>query len=487
MIRRLFQEEYQALYRRTHKVDPPNPEAVHGGYFAKTSSGDYTDNEKSMAGNSEIYDKILRDKETLLSFEEPLEFIFSHSALGVGWDNPNVFTICTLNESESKIKKRQEIGRGLRLCVDQQGRRYRDPDDVTEGKEVNLLTVVPNQSYYAFASGYQDEVKDELGAGGKAAPIRDDNRTPVTITRNEAKFNSDDFRTLWDKIAQKTKCRVHFREEELIEKSIEALAGIVVDENRLEITLTYWSGMSAQGIEEQGKGSTRSALSSSMARVDVVNELARNTAVSESAAFAILEGMAENQKRQLAKNPMQFLAEATRRVRRVLEKEMVRLVKYEKVEGKHPLELFEAAPIETKRNTVATPKRGLYDRIIWDSQVERDFASSLDDHHAVQVFVKLPKSYKVPTPIGNYEPDFALVIEKRDLDNPEADPLFYFVVETKGTTEWEKLKPDERLKIECAVKHFETVGLKSYLAPVESLKSFDDRARERVGKTFFDM
>lgn len=487
LIRRLFQEEYRAVYERTYKAEPVNLETVHGGYFAKTSSGDYTDNEKSMASNSEIYDKILKAKETLLSFEEPLEFIFSHSALGVGWDNPNVFTICTLNESESKIKKRQEIGRGLRLCVDQQGKRYRDADDVAEGKEVNLLTIVPNQSYYAFASGYQDEVRDELGASGKAAPIRDDNRTPVTITRNEARFSSEEFRTLWAKIAQKTRCRVHFREDELIEKSVEALAGIVVDENRLEVTLTYWSGISATGIEERGKGSTSSALSTNLARVDVVSELARTTAVSETAARAILEGLADSQKRQLAKNPMQFLAEATRRVRRVLEKEMVRLVKYEKIDGQHPLEMFEAALPPTKRNTAPTPKRGLYDRIVWDSHVEKNFAGALDDHHAVRVFVKLPKSYKVPTPIGNYEPDFALVIEKRDLDSPKADPLFYFTVETKGTTEWDKLKPDERLKIECAVKHFEAIGLKSYLAPVEGLESFDDRARERIGKTFFDM
>jgi type III restriction enzyme len=279
LIRRLFLEEYQAFYRKAYKEDPPNAHEVHGGYFAKTSSGDYTDNAKSMATNAEIYEKILKAKEALLSFDEPLEFIFSHSALGVGWDNPNVFTICTLNETESIIKKRQEIGRGLRLCVDQQGRRYRDPESVKENQEVNLLTVVANQSYYAFVSSYQEELHEELGIHAKAPPVRDDNRKPVKLQLNSERFASDDFKNLWKRIARKTRCRVHFREDELIERSIAALADIAVDENRLEVSLTYWSRMTeVDGIEGRGKGSTRVALSSHLARIDVVDEFARNTA-----------------------------------------------------------------------------------------------------------------------------------------------------------------------------------------------------------------
>ena len=171
-----------------------------------------------MASNKEPgYDKILRDKATLLSFDETLEFIFSHSALGVGWDNPNVFTICTLNESESVFKKRQEIGRGLRLCVKHSdGKRYRDPEGTKEGQEVNLLTVVANQSYHAFASTYQEELREELGQGSKAPPTRNLNKTPVKVTRRADRFSSDDFTSLWALIAQKTKCRVHFNETDLI-------------------------------------------------------------------------------------------------------------------------------------------------------------------------------------------------------------------------------------------------------------------------------
>ncbi len=485
LIRRLFVEEYEGIYPKYHGKKPaPNTAAVHGGYFAQVGNGEYTDNAKSMATNKEIYDKILREKETLLSMEEPLEFIFSHSALGVGWDNPNVFTICTLNESESQIKKRQEIGRGLRLCVDKSFTRYRDPEGTPEGKEVNLLTVVANQSYYAFSKSYQDELHDEMGTGAKAPPIRDENKQPVTIRRNEARFTSDDFRELWKRIASQTKYRVHFREEELIEKSLEAMASIAVGSNHLEIALTYVSRISEEdGIEAAAKGSARADIHGTFARIDAVGELSRNTSISDTAARAILTRLPEAQKKQLAANPMQFLSEAAKKVRSVLERELVRLVQYEPTGGMHPLTLFEEA-FETKGNTTATPKRGLYDRIIHDSDVEKDFAGDLDNHHAVQVFVKLPKAYKIPTPIGSYNPDFALVIEKRDLDNPDAEHRFFFTVETKGTADWDKLKPDERMKIECAVKHFEAIGLKSYLAPVDSLKTFDKRALERVGQTF---
>jgi type III restriction enzyme len=491
LIRRLFQEEYLSLYRQTYQQAPPDLDAVHNGYFAQSASGEYTDSKRTMETNTPIYKRILNDKEWLLSFDSPLEFIFSHSALGVGWDNPNVFTICTLNESESEIKKRQEIGRGLRLCVisegDNKGHRYRDAEDVAEGKEVNLLTVVANQSYYAFAKTYQDELKAELGQSVKPPPIRNQNKQPVSVRLNTARFDSADFKALWERIAQKTRCKVFFREDELIAKGVEALSSLTIDENRLEVSLTYWKRMSEDGdIDGQGCGSTRASLNASFARLDVVGELARNTALSDMTAAAILSGLPEAQKTMLSRNPMLFLAEATKKLRHVLNAELVRLVKYEPTGEAHPLTLFKEA-FDTTRSTTPTPERGLYEAIVPDSDVEERFARSLDDHHLVQVFVKLPKEYRIPTPIGWYNPDFALVIEKQDLDNPNADPRFYFTVETKGTAEWEKLKPEEHLKIQCAVRHFEAIGLKAYLAPVEDLKSFDTRARERVGQTFFDM
>ena len=490
LIRRLFTEEYKAIYLKTYKKAPPDTDSVHGGYFAQTGKGEYTDSAKAMASNAEIYDKILRDKETLLSFDEPLEFIFSHSALGVGWDNPNVFTICTLKEAVGVIGKRQEIGRGLRLCLqnkDGELRRYRDAEDVPEGKEVNLLTVVANESYYSFAKSYQDELHEELGVHADAPPLRNANRASITLRRNQARFTSDDFKQLWDKIASKTRCHVHFREQELVEKSLAALSDIVVEENHLEISLIRWTGMNAEGIEARGQGTTSAALNGHMANVNIIQELARSTALSANAAASILQGMDTAQKRQLAKNPLQFLAEATQRVRHVVEREMVRLVKYEPTGEEHPLSIFEEVIEDIKSDTTETPKHGLYDRFVHDSDIERDFARELDDHHIVRLFFKLPKAYKIPTPIGSYNPDFALVIEKQNLDKSSDTPHFYFVVETKGTSNIEDLKPDEKMKIKCAVKHFEAIGLAAYLAPVDSLKSFDEKALKHphLKQTFF--
>ena len=167
IIKQLFEEKYKQLYPEYHKGKQPTEEqveAVQGYYFAKTSQGEYTDSEASMKGNKEIYDQILHRKEFLLSFDSPIEFIFSHSALGVGWDNPNIFGIATLNESFSENKKRQEIGRGLRICVNQEGQRVYDKDDTPEDDLINQLTIVPNETYETFARSYQAEIAEDYGS-----------------------------------------------------------------------------------------------------------------------------------------------------------------------------------------------------------------------------------------------------------------------------------------------------------------------------------
>jgi type III restriction enzyme len=487
LIRTLFEKQYKEQYQAFYDTPPVFVDKVHGGYFAqKKGTDEYTDDKRSMETNKEIYDKILKDKETLLSFDEPLEFIFSHSALGVGWDNPNIFTICTLNQTESEIKKRQELGRGLRLCVDQQGKRYRDPEGTPEGQEINLLTVVPNMSYYAFSTSYQSELKEALGEDTQAPPVRNANKTLSTIRRNAQHFSSQDFQTLWEKIAKKTRCKVHFREEELIKQGIESLSEISIEENKLHISLNYIKSI-GENAELDGafKGSTQASLHASFARLDIVGELSRNTALSDRATAAVLSALPEHQKNMLMRNPMAFLAEATKKLKHILNREMVRLVKYEPTGDVHPLSLFKEIE-ETSRATTPTPDRGLYDAIIHDSEVEERFAHDLERESMVRVFVKLPKEYKIQTPIGSYNPDFALVIHKPDLDHPEKEGRFYFTVETKGTAEWEKLRPEEKMKIDCAIAHFKAIGLETYLAPVEDLRSFNDKARAVTGQTFFE-
>jgi type III restriction enzyme len=484
IIRRLFVQEYTNLYKQEYKKDPINIPDVHNGYFAQSKNGEFTDNEKTMATNKEIYNKILRDKASLLDMNEPLEFIFSHSALGVGWDNPNVFTICTLNESQSQIKKRQEIGRGLRLCVDKNGKRYRDPDDTPEGKEVNLLTIIPNQSYHSFVTTYQDELREEMGQSAKSPPMRDDTRKETQIQRNESRFTSDDFKNLWQKIARKTRCRVHFREESLIKKGIEALSDIVVDKNTLEISLNHWHSMNAESIDAKNIGTTQAAIKGNFATLNIVEELAKNTMLAIPTITQMLTGLPNAQKTMIAGNPMLFMAEATKSLRHIVNEELVRLVHYEPLDDMHPLELFTALEA-TKRDVTATPKRGLYDYIIHDSDIEKTIAQDFDYQSKVRLFLKLPLGYKIPTPIGNYTPDFALVIEKTNLDNPDAQSLFYFTIETKGTDRGEKLKPDEAMKIKCAIKHFEALGMQGYLAPIDDLQAFDTKARQRTGQAFF--
>ena len=166
LIKRLFAEEYQQAYQAKHNTPASDDqiEALQGYYFARTGKGDFTDSAAAMKKNKKIYDLILKDKEELLSLENPVEFIFSHSALGVGWDNPNIFNIATLNNSYSEIKKRQELGRGLRICVNQEGQRIYDPESENLDDEINLLTIIPNESYETFALQYQVQIEDELGS-----------------------------------------------------------------------------------------------------------------------------------------------------------------------------------------------------------------------------------------------------------------------------------------------------------------------------------
>ncbi len=485
LIRRLFEKIYTEEYKKKYGSPPKDVTQVHDGYFAQTTKGEYTDSESSMKKNNQAYQKILKDKEKLLSFEEPLEFIFSHSALGVGWDNPNVFNICTLNQTESLIKKRQEIGRGLRLSVTQDGIRYRDPMEVEEGKEVNLLTVVANQSYYAFTKSYQDELKTEYGKGQTQPNIRNARHQPKQIKLKKNILTSDDFQKLWKKISKKTKCKVFFREDSIIEKCIESLDSIVVPEAVISINLNKITGLLEQeedAIQSQNMGQTEAETKAYFAPINLFEEIAKNTALSIATATKILEAV--DNKQMIVRNPVVYLTEAIKRIKKVLNKEMVRLVRYETLDQNYSLVQFEKIISTFQKDNVIQVNNGLYDHIIYDSDVERNFALDLDEENKVRVFVKLPKWYTISTPIGSYNPDFALVLEKKSLENKD-QTNYYFVIETKGSREWEALKDDEKMKIQCAVKHFEAIGLKEYLAPIENMETFKSKANEVVGENLF--
>lgn len=484
LTRRLFIELYQEEFKKKYGHEPSNIASVHNGYFAKTkSTGEYTDNESSMSKNSEIFNLIMKDKERLLSFEEPLEFIFSHSALGVGWDNPNVFNICTLNESESTIKKRQEIGRGLRISVMQDGKRYRDAEDISEGQEVNLLTVIANQSYYAFAESYQNELIEEFGSKTQIPKPRDARKTPNQIKLNKAVLESDDFKKLWKKISQKTKYSVMFNESKLIEKCIESLNEIVVQEQKIQAELNRIQTLSEDtSISESSKyvGSDEAISRVSVISIDFVDEISEQTALSVETVVKIFEGL--NNKSMLNKNPIIYITEAINRIQNILEQEMVNLVSYQTLDKQYDTGLFQEI-IETYGEVVPA-KNGLYDGVIYDSDIEKDFSRAIDEESKVKAFVKLPKWYEVDTPIGKYNPDFALVLEKTSLEDGDSTK-YYFVIETKGSTEWKDLKDTEKMRIKCAIKHFEAIGLKEYLAPIESFADFKTKANNKLNLNVF--
>lgn len=474
IIKKLFVELYKQEYKDKYGKEPENVDQVHNGYFAKTKSDEYTDNVNSMQKNKEIYNLIMKDKERLLSFEEPLEFIFSHSALGVGWDNPNVFQICTLNESHSEAKKRQEIGRGLRICVDKTGERYRDPDTVTEGQEINLLTVIPNESYHAFVTQYQDEIIEETG-DTRQTKVRNAKKGANKIGINRDILNSNDFQNLWKKIQKKTKYMVSFREQELVDKCVDELNSIVVREQIIQTQAIQIRSLNeSQDINENilSKGETSTKARSSVANIDLIDQLSEQTSLSIKTVIEILSKISNQN--MLTKNPVVYLTEAVKRIKRVLNTEMVRVISYQPTNEEFPIEDFEKFDPQTY-NDVVPARKGVYDAVEYDSTIEKDFVLDIDQENKVKAFVKLPKWYKIETPIGTYNPDFALVLEKKDLEKG-GETKYYFVVETKGTDDINELKDEEKMKIQCAIKHFEAIGFEKYMAPVKNLNSFKSKA-----------
>jgi len=483
VIKSLFDTLYLEEYKKRYNKEPNDVKSVRNGYFAKTNSGEYTDNETSMSKNSEIYSLIMKDKEKLLSFDEPLEFIFSHSALGVGWDNPNVFNICTLNESESTMKKRQEIGRGLRLAVMQDGKRYRDADEVPEGKEVNLLTVIANQSYYAFAQSYQDELFDEFGTACQVPKARNARIEPNKITLNKAVLESEDFINLWKRIAKKTKYSVVFRESELVRKCVEVLDNIVVLEQKILIDLNRINMLSTDSAITDSStcvGNDEITSSVSVASIDIIDEISEQTALSVATVIEVLNSL--QKKEMIKKNPIVYMTEAIKLIKSILDAEMVNLVSYQALNDNHDPSKFEE--IIATYNEIVPVKNGLYDGIIYDSNIEKNFALDVDNENKVKAFLKLPKWYEIDTPIGKYNPDFALVVEKTSLGDGNQSK-YYFVIETKGSKEWDQLKETEKMKINCAIKHFEAIGLKEYLAPVENFVDFKSQANKTLNLNVF--
>ncbi len=480
IIKTLFHEEYAAVYREIHHTDP-TPEQVtecQGYYFAKTGGDEYTDSENAMLKNKKIFDEILRDKQALLDLANPREFIFSHSALGVGWDNPNIFNIATLNESYSDVKKRQELGRGLRICRNQTGQRVYDPEGVIEGEETNLLTIVPNETYETFAEQYQAQIKEVYGTATSGTPLRKRHKgLPSKHKLKRTKlFDSAAFKAFWDKLSRKTDYTVVFDEAKVVERAIETLNKLVIADYQAEVVLTRIRSIAADSIGSLEIGRETENLRATFTPFDLVEELSENTALSYATALEIVNGLTNLA--AVAKNPSKFLASACALIRDIELDEMLRTLSYHPTGESIPLTDF-LAVIETFLPVEPTPTRGVYDKIAYESAVERTFAKTAEGDNEVVCFLKLPPCYRIPTPIGTYEPDFGLVLKRRNLrSGSEAE--YYFVVETKNTSNIDDraaLTDAERWKIRCALKHFDAIGIEAklayrpYAAPVKDYRT----------------
>jgi len=422
---------------------PHNVSDVHDGYFSQDRKGHFKDSKTGEAiADGETYELIMKDKERLLDINTPLRFVFSHSALREGWDNPNVFQICTLNETQSEMKKRQEIGRGLRLCVNQDGQRV-------FGRQFNRLTVFANESYEDFASQLQSEIEKETGVKFEGRIKNKRDRKKVVLRKGY--YLDKKFLALWNKIKQKTSYRVNYSSDELIEQASTAIANMPpVHKPRIRAERTMMS-MTERGIEGQfAGGQIEDAGDQTPDIPDIIGYIQNRTNLTRKTILKILKD--SSRLGDALVNPQLFLDQAVHNIQVILQNMMVDGIKYQTVAGvEYDMMLFEAKEIESyieNMYAVTKPGKTIADHIIYDSGVEERFAKDCDNDDQVEFFIKLPDWFEIHTPVGTYNPDWALIFKN--------DKRLYFVAETKSVPEGatENLRRNELLKIECGKAHF---------------------------------
>jgi type III restriction enzyme len=554
---RVFEEEYELLkaeYLSELAID--NEEyreylagidavSTHNGYFSidkKTNRlKDPAVGARAVDSDDvDAYDLILKDKERLLSFGEPTRFIFSHSALREGWDNPNVFVMCMLKHSDNTISRRQEVGRGLRLAVNQHGDRMDNPAIV---HDINVLTVVASESYKDFVAGLQKEIVETLSsrprkateayftgktlqteagpvevtpalakqiyrylvkndytddtdqiaggyqeakAGGTLAalpgdlkpyadqvfqlidsifsdaqlPQLDDGRKPKTNPLN-ANFEKKEFQALWSRINQKAVYRVEFDSLELIEKCISAL------DSQLRVTplqYTVQTGIQADEVTDDqlksgdGFRITRSTTERggsvhSLVKYDLLGKIGENTHLTRQTVAAILTSINPAIFGQFRENPEHFIAEASRIIAEQKATMVIERLAYDGLADRYDIDIFSANQTgQDFSKASAKLKNHVYDYVVTDSEIERRFADQLDTSSEVVVYAKLPRGFLIPTPVGDYNPDWAISFKQGSVKH------IYFVAETKGTMSSLKLREIENTKIACARKFFDEIS-----------------------------
>lgn len=559
---RMFEEEYKAI--RDVIVDElplteaddayreylmkTTAEAVHKGYFSIDKNKRLVDpkatGKDKTSGEASDYDLILKDKERLLSLEEPTRFIFSHSALREGWDNPNVFTLCTLKHSDNTISRRQEIGRGLRISVNKFGERQDDPATV---HDINILDVIANESYEDFAGNLQKEMLEELKSRPRKASseffkdkeIEDEsgNKTVITadmahdimfyLTANgyinkdrtvsenyqEARKNQDlapidgelsgkeeaiaklvdlildanatknmlenghkasknkihqhnldrkEFQALWSKINQKAIYHVSLNTEELVKNSIVAL-NKKLRVRKLEYVIQ--KGMQNKKIADsdvmrgsliQAGKKDREAYQheiSSSVKYDLLGKVSGDTYLTRATIAKILSNIEVPVFSQFKDNPEDFITQATKLINEQKARVIINQVTYDPINDHYETDLFTDAQVRIHHDSAIGPlEKHVLEYAVTDSKVERAFLTELENNDEVVVYAKLPNGFKIPTPVGDYNPDWAISFKEGNVKH------IYFVAETKGTTSTMEIRGVEDAKIECARRFFNSIN-----------------------------
>lgn len=529
----LFDEEYNKYLHRFI------PQDVHKGYFSidkKTGRTIDSKAEKKTGLSDDIsaYELILKNKERLLSFEEPTRFIFSHSALREGWDNPNVFQICTLRHSNSTTAKRQEVGRGLRLCVDRHGLRM-DAEQLGEDvHEVNKLTVIANESYSDFTNSLQRETREvlrdramkatsayfcgkqikqgetlyaitesdasriivyledngyiddknnitpayrEAVSNGTVAPLPqklqsiaegvtrlinsifdpkaldemvvDDSKTTTPDNKLNENFDKEEFQALWKEINHQYVYTVSYDSEELIQKSV-----IYINKDLEVKKLRYVMVEGMQNVDNVSEfGDTHSQsreltdVCTSTVKYDLVGDIAKGARLTRRTVVAILKRINMDKLYLFKNNPEEFIRKVTAIIREQKSTMIVEHIHYNMTEGKYENDIF-TVKSKVEFDRAYESKKHITDYVFSDSKGERKFAEDLDEADEVVVYAKLPRSFQIPTPVGNYAPDWAIAMKRNEVKH------IFFVAETKGSMNSMELNAIERAKIECAEKLF---------------------------------
>lgn len=448
-VRAWFAEEYESARRLPQyaSLRLPPVEHAHAGYFAERDGQAIDSRETSTKADDEAFEKIMRGKERLLSLDEPLRFIFSHSALREGWDNPNVFQICSLREMGTERERRQTLGRGLRLPVRADGTRCHDA-------ALNRLTLIASEAFEDFARNLQSEFA-EAGVRFNEAMIANARRRKKLRLRKG--WNADpEFLALWERIQRRTRYAVRYDSQTLIERASAAIRHRPesIAPGRVTVVSAAVHVTRAGLVDEVQAAFSADEIRGPTTLPDFLAELQRRTELTRPTLARILTACGRLDEALL--NPQQFLQIAEAEIQRVRRDLLADGVRYQPInDSVWEMALFEQE-LDAYLSRVQAVDKGLYDGVECDSDVEREFARQLDARSDIKLFLKLPRWFTIDTPLGRYNPDWAIVKE-----GPGEPPRLYLVRETKGVVRLDDLDWEERQKIACGKRHFAALGFRT--------------------------